>query len=172
MRRQNLSILIAALCFCLCAALAVCCVRSFEPARWESRDRLSVHHGPPDDGIYVELSSWHGELQFEYFLGPRFDRDNSSGIAGGESDRWSTESAGGYTGFSYYRDLIGPSLIVALPHWALFSLLLLFPSLAIRNLRKRYAARTRLARGLCLSCGYDLRASIGRCPECGRELKV
>jgi len=35
--------------------------------------------------------------------------------------------------------------------------------------RRRWVRRSRAAKGECLACGYDLRASraAGRCPECG-----
>jgi hypothetical protein len=53
------------------------------------------------------------------------------------------------------------------PHWLAVAVLAVPPAAwgAVR-LRGRRAAR-RAAGGLCLACGYDLRASPGRCPECG-----
>lgn len=56
--------------------------------------------------------------------------------------------------------------LLAIPFWPFLVFPLLMPlywwtSLAVE--RKKHW----LARGLCVGCGYDLRASPGRCPECG-----
>jgi len=53
---------------------------------------------------------------------------------------------------------------VEVPYWLLALITLSGPAaLTIRSVRSR---RRRL-RGLCPRWGYDLRASPGRCPECG-----
>jgi hypothetical protein len=50
------------------------------------------------------------------------------------------------------------------PLWA-FPLLFSLP--AAGGIVRRIRARRRPAPGCCLACGYDLRATPGRCPECG-----
>jgi hypothetical protein len=54
-----------------------------------------------------------------------------------------------------------PITIIAVP----ISLIFLWTSTRWEKKARRIRA------GLCASCGYDLRASKGRCPECGSEIE-
>jgi hypothetical protein len=57
--------------------------------------------------------------------------------------------------------------ILAIPHWLLIPITF-WPILtwAARKNRQRRRRKT----GCCLNCGYDLRDSKDRCPECGAEI--
>ena len=69
-----------------------------------------------------------------------------------------------YGGFYYYdRNFFAWSV----PHWAIVVIFAIFPALVVHS---RMRSRARL--GLCGKCGYDLRASTERCPECGTPIPV
>jgi hypothetical protein len=53
------------------------------------------------------------------------------------------------------------------PAWLVFGVISAPWLLIIRVRRRRWRIRFRRAHGLCVHCGYDLRASTDRCPECG-----
>jgi hypothetical protein len=53
---------------------------------------------------------------------------------------------------------------VSVPHWFVLLLSAIVPGLWAKSWLRQ---RVRLRKGLCLACGYDLRATPQRCPECG-----
>jgi len=59
--------------------------------------------------------------------------------------------------------------IIRFPFWFPFALTLILPS---ARLALWLRSRRRRRRGLCPVCGYDLRASPARCPECGKAAPV
>jgi hypothetical protein len=89
----------------------------------------------------------------------------------GVSPGWVSDEAipgpgvGGARGFTYSP---GRTLLVAAPHWAICTTLLVpaATGLVVPWLVRRRRAR-RADRRPCHVCGYDLRATPDRCPECG-----
>lgn len=79
-----------------------------------------------------------------------------------------------FTKFGYNYNRRDPTVLyvayrqVHVPHWMICGALAILPTLTlVRSVRRRVTSRYRAQRGLCPRCGYDLRASPDKCPECG-----
>jgi len=70
----------------------------------------------------------------------------------------------GRYGLGYIKGASRAQYRVAIPHFALAVLTFLLPAAWAWQ---RGVRRSRARNRRCLRCGYDLRASSGRCPECG-----
>jgi hypothetical protein len=83
----------------------------------------------------------------------------------GPSPLWSSW----FAGFGYGHDMgISGMQLVVLPAWWLIAITAVLPAVWIyhRIRRRRWKAQHR-----CAHCGYDLRATPDRCPECGTQAK-
>ena len=120
------------------------------PLEWSSHPADASFSGPVPSG--VGLASNQGERKWGFNLG------------GFGLGRYVFEfsSSGKYQGVWHYQ--------LKVPHW-FASLVLAGP--AAYCLFRRYKnglRQTRIREGLCANCGYDLRASKDRCPECGTAI--
>ena len=85
-----------------------------------------------------------------------------------------TQMIGGFSeGPVRYRYIPGPppkavlSRGYTVPAWFLCACFSVYPFVQARRLRRHLRKARRRERGLCAICGYDLRATHDRCPECG-----
>jgi hypothetical protein len=153
-------------------------------------DFVTVVHDTPGSRHWlrqiVDLRSAHGGLNIGYFHAPAFGAGITPYRAAAQTEPhfilehgpprgypwsygvYSQSSFGHLMGFELLHGYTGLSsrtvwtLRLVFPYWLVAGLFLIYPvwRLAMRRRNRRVA-------GACAKCGYDLRASPDRCPECG-----
>ncbi len=129
---------------------------------------MATHHG----SVFIRLArneDFHPgcDFMFRYAPGPASDRT---------LDPQCPQRIGRFLGFvfvesgtpSYYTSDWW-DVRVLVPAWAVGSVVGYAVYIVIRDERRRFLRRYRCRNGLCAYCGYDLRATPERCPECGRK---
>lgn len=158
----------------LAAALAVCVLwyRSYQAM--EYIDCWHELSGTPVQRTFHQymLFSGSGRVTF-VFNELRYERPPRSAIPSGDRLKYFRDAD---PQFLLYRESFGWGSFrgrgseawdqdkVTLPHWAFLLAALLLPLVRIVMWKRD---RRRRGSGCCSRCGYDLRATPDRCPECG-----
>jgi hypothetical protein len=171
MRRlaQHLFAICSAASLLLCVGVCVLWVRSY----WVVRS-LYVTVWRSDSAVHVaSASEQSGTLQLGWtrFVtsppGPRVQSTKYAPMTRPFMVKDLTAFEAGHRSFGPFSRL--ETWHVDLPLWVPAALCLAPGLVAWRVARRR---RRRHAAGLCRDCGYDLRASPDRCPECGSPAAV
>lgn len=174
----------------LCCAIATLWAHSY----WAD-DFLSVSHASatagisPDPGRYRtgDNSAWHsttwglsgeanrGRIEISYSVLDEWLNTDKSHVDGGfefwsRTDRNRASAWGGQPWFDWSETFDGTEaggvIDARFPLPVLLLLTAVLPFVAFQRIRRKRGDSS------CRACGYDLRATAGRCPECGTEGKV
>jgi hypothetical protein len=166
--RRILATSAAILSLFLCIASTALWVRSY---------RICDSTRFADSGQWRSYTSSRGRVIYlrarrivEPYLNEKFSLTTQPAIPNVETAQWLVRDFVRFAGFAYGEgsapDYVGRALVV--PLWFTTLLFAVPPALWVRGWRRRRARR----QGLCPKCGYDLRATPDRCPECGAEPHV
>ena len=161
MRRRLLNLL-TALSLLLCVAVCVLWVRSYRVADSFVTSRNLAVSGLGKLALLRSYGTEGDNASAGRGLG-RYNPDNLN-VEIGVLFQGSREWAVGDAWVLLNGDRAGGRVLVVVPDWVV--VLLTAPAPAAWAARW-YRRRRRRSAGLCASCGYDLRATPGRCPECG-----
>ena len=153
-----------------------------EVALWVRSYTASQFLGWSDSFCFVGALSMRGLVRLEYGTYPNDDQGWSyvaypSPRTGLWEEALARDRRGGplrtigvaYARVDYQADGSRVRRALYLPHWLLAGTTLAFPLWCLcRTMR----ARRRRGMGVCRACGYDLRATPDRCPECGTIASV
>ncbi len=165
MRRRLFNIL-AAVSVVMGLATVVLWLRSYwisEAVRWDSNQSYEIGASAGALVFHVYKSEVRSPLHHGHHL--RFIRYGGSPI----DRRWSylhrvfRDFRRQETYFFLSEDR-GFGSYCKIPFWPILVSTLLLPAVAFRRMLRE---RKRRRAGLCIQCGYDLRATRDRCPECG-----
>jgi hypothetical protein len=128
-------------------------------------------HAPPR--AWMQWAYWHGHSDDitqdgpnDWAYEPGIGRDHWWQDAGFD---WFDEQVVPRRNTTYIHDWLPPDWRgrwrqLSFPHWALLPWFMLLPAIYLNRNNRRQSRRRA---GLCSNCGYDLRATPQRCPECG-----
>jgi hypothetical protein len=171
--RRHLLNLLTALSQLLCVLLAAALVRSVvTPEVWVRMTADEVRLTTGQDNV----ASASGFFQYSGFR-DKADGKSVQGLVQGSPHmlawthlttpaRWLPSRAWFVPVYHRVRRPDRTTLTVAVPYLPLVLLTAVLPALWLRRARRQRRARRA---NLCPSCGYDLRATPDRCPECGAE---
>ena len=173
--RRGLFTISSAISLLLCIAVCTLWIRSYwlgDTVTWANADghrrirtasgSLSIHLALEDwstvparfQPLRYQRDDWSTPMNWHVFLSPNPGNVHTS---------WE------FAGFAWYQlrntRTGARSVISVTPFWSLALVTAVPPLIWVtRRLRDR---RRRAQAGLCPTCGYDLRATPDRCPECG-----
>jgi hypothetical protein len=172
--RRKLFTLAAVTSSVLCAAACALWVRSYavqdtliwqriDGARWASS--VSGHLL-----LSADLADWSHQPADFYGVKYRSAPPDRAGselwiyvLNVGPRDTWVHRQWGGFAWTQWQGR--GPSkTLLVVPLWSLAAAAAVLP---LWRLALHFRSRRRRRRGICPACGYDLRATPDRCPECG-----
>jgi hypothetical protein len=154
--------LLAALSLLLCVAAVGVWVKSF----WLA-DSITLRRISPQAGLMEERSvlSTRGRVAFA-----RDQWQIHPGFYASPADMQKLVDQAGLSHTSIRPEMRLPLAVrYVVPHWVVPPV---FAALPMAYLWRRSRDQRRSRTGLCPTCGYDLRASPERCPECGAEKQL
>ena len=183
--KRHLLNLMTGLSLALALAVALLWARSYR--QWESFGRATFRVDPPSYA-HQTLSSTGGRIWFDAGWGPldergaqlleeesrrvRAETGRARGTWGyGSNPPHHPQAALDRAGFHFFLTRmprpggrVASELSAGMPHALPLALAAALPAVRATTWLRRHR---RARRGACRACGYDLRATPGRCPECG-----